>query len=578
MINQELAIIFEKMAHMLEFHGNPDDAFKIRAYKNVATLLLEISEPLHTLLKEGKLTTIPGIGQGIALKIKEYIEKGFITEFRLLQRTVPHDFFELIRIPTLGPKKVKMLFDKLNITTISDLKKALQENRIASLPRFGEKSAHNIDEGLAMLQQNMGRRLRGEVSPFVAMVIKILLEHPAISRAVIAGSYRRGEQTIGDIDILVTGTAVTDTLQAKSIMDYCAHLPFVTKILGQGETKTSVITTDGLQVDVRLVEEKQFGSALQYFTGSKAHNVHIRNIAKARGLKVSEYGVFEGKKVIASKTEEQCYQAIGLAYIPPEIRTDRGEIEAAKKNAIPPLIECSNIRGDLHVHSTYSDGVHSIEKMVSYAQKMGYEYIAITDHSPSLKIANGLSVARLQEKKKEIEVLQDHYNIHILFGTEVDILVDGSIDYSDTILKQFDVVVASVHSHFQQDNTERIIRAMENPYVHIIAHPSGRMINVRNGYSLAYEKIFKKATETGTALEINAQPARLDLQDIYLRSAISEGCFFSINSDAHSIEGLTLIDNGVTWARRGWVEKKHVINTLPLSQLRRFFKAKLSNR
>ncbi len=575
MLNQEISSMFEKIALMLEYHANPTDGFKIRAFRNSAAVILELSEPLDRLVKDDRLRGISGIGQGTASKITEYIETGSMNEFKLLEKTVPKDFFELVSIPTLGPKKVRMLHDHLGIETIEDLKKALEEDKIASLPRFGEKSAQNIKEGLSIRQQNTGRRLRGDVVPLVEGLLEILRAHPDIERAVAAGSYRRGEETVGDVDILATGKHISDLVIARRIMQFFVDMPFTQKILGQGDTKSSLITKDGLQIDFRLVEEHQFGSALQYFTGSKSHNIHVRNVAKSLGLKVSEYGVFKDEDVVASKTEEDCYNALGMSYVPPELRTDTGEIAVAQAKKIPHLIELADLRGDLHVHTTYSDGVHTLDAMVATAQKLGYEYVAITDHSPSLKIANGLTPARLKEKKKEIDALQEKCKIHILFGTEVDILADGSIDYPDEILKEFDVVVASIHSRFNQDNTARMVKAMENKYVHVIGHPSGRHISVRNPYELDYNAVFKKAVETGTVLEINAQPSRMDLIDIYMRPAIAAGCLFSIDSDAHSTDGLSLISNGVTWARRGWIQKQHVVNTLPIKELREIFKAKL---
>ncbi len=325
-------------------------------------------------------------------------------------------------------------------------------------------------------------------------------------------------------------------------------------------------------MDLRVVEPKQFGSALQYFTGSKLHNVHLRTFAKNRGFKLSEYGFFKGEKLVASKTEEECYKSLGMQYIPPEMRTDTGEIEAAYRHELPALIELKDIRGDLHAHSAWSDGRNSIREMALEAHRRGYEYIALTDHSPSLIVANGLKLDRLKKKKREIDELNEKLPIKILFGTEVDILKDGSIDSPDEILNQFDIVVASIHSRFGQDNTLRLLKAMENPHVHIIGHASGRLIGQRNPYSVDYDKIFKKAGETGTILEINSQPLRFDLQDQYIREAKRWKCKFAINSDAHSIQGLRVMELGVRWAKRGWVEKKDVINTLRYEQLKKMLK------
>lgn len=575
LLAQTLAQIFEDLALMLEFHANPGDGFKIRAFKNAAEAILSVSEPIEKLYTEKRLTSIPGIGFGISKKIEEYIEHGVIAEYELLKKTVPTDFFKMLQIPTLGPKKVRALVDHLGVQTIADLEKVLAEDKVASLPRFGKKSAENIQKGLNLKVERTGRRLRGDVTLFVEQIVAMLLQNINLTRVVPAGSYRRGEETVGDIDILVTGPKMKDQKVVDSIMKYFVELPFVERILGQGDTKSSIITNDGLQVDLRVVEEHEFGSALQYFTGSKAHNVHLRNIAKTHDLKLNEYGVFRGEKLVASQTEEDCYKSLGLSYIPPEMRTDTGEIEAGLKHKIPTLLELKDIRGDLHVHTNYSDGVHTLEAMVQAAQNLGYEYVAITDHSPSLRVANGLTKDRLKIKFEHIRRIEDSYKIKILYGTEVDILPDGSIDYPDDILKQFDVVVASVHSRFTVDNTKRIMKAMENPYVHILGHPSGRNVGTRASYPIDYEKIFQHAVKTGTVLEINAQPKRLDLIDIYMRPAIEAGCMFSVDTDSHSTDGLLLMQFGVTWARRGWVQKKYVVNTLPLKKLMEIFRAKL---
>ena len=569
MITQELAEIFDKMASAFEFFGNPGDGFKIRAYKNAALALVEVSEPLERLVKEGRVREISGIGQGIAQKIEEYVTTGHVKEFEALQKQIPKEFFKLIEIPSLGPKKVRALYLTLGVETIDQLKKVLEEDKVKALPGFGAKSAQNILEGIGLQQENKGRHLIGEVYLTVTALLKTLRAHPAVDQAEVAGSFRRAEETVGDIDLLVTAK---DANTIPEIMRHFVTLPGVVKILGEGATKSSVITKEALQIDLRVVAPELFGSALQYFTGSKRHNVHLRSLAKARGYKLSEYGFFKGEELVASKAEEECYRSIGMQYVPPELRTDTGEIEAAEKGTIPQLIELSDIRGDLHTHSTWTDGNNTIEEMAASAQERGYEYIALTDHSPSLRVANGLTEAQLKEKRREIDELQDRFKVNILFGTEVDILPDGSIDYPDEILRQFDIVVASVHSRFNQDNTARIIAAMENPQVHIIGHPSGRLINQRAPYSINYEKIFKRAIETGTVLEINAQYRRLDLQDIYIRQAKEFGCLFSIDSDAHTTDSLGLMELGIRWARRGWIEKKNVVNTLTLAQLKKTLK------
>lgn len=566
MINQELAEIFENMAQILEFLDDPNDKFRIRAYSNAAFAIRESPESIDIMASEKRLHELPGVGEGISKKIVEYIKTGKIKEYELLKKTIPKGFFELLAIPFLGPKKMKVLYQELGIKSIADLEKAISGGKVQELAGFGEKSSQKLLEGIQMKKESKGRRLLGEIYLEANNIVENLKKCREISRVVPAGSFRRCEETIGDIDILATGK------NFKKIMDYFTSQPYVGKVLASGDTKTSILTSDGLQVDLRVVEPNLFGSALQYFTGSKMHNVHLRTFAKNRGFKLSEYGFFKGSKLIASKTEEQCYASLGMQYIPPELRTDSGEIEASYKHELPVLLEMSDIKGDLHSHSTWSDGANDIREMAEEAQGKGYEYIAITDHSPSLRVANGLKLDRLKKKKREIDELNEKLPIKILFGTEVDILGGGEIDYPDEVLKMFDIVVGAIHSRFQADNTDRLLKAMENPFVQIIAHPSGRMIGERKPYPLDYEKLFKASAETGTALEINAHYLRLDLQDMYIREAKRHHCLFSIGTDAHFSKALWMMELGVKWGRRGWLEKKDVVNTLTLAQLRKTLK------
>jgi len=568
MINQEVASIFTQMAELFEFLGDPNDKFKIRAYQNVAVTIESLPEPIDKLFSENRLLGIKGIGQGIAAKIEEYIDNGEIEEFEMLKRAVPKGIFDLFAVPSLGPKRVKQLNVELGVDSIASLKEAVDKGLVQNLAGFGEKSAKKILEGIELRLNVSERRPIGEVFLTVKMILSEMKKCKDLKDVVAAGSFRRAEESVGDVDILATG----DITKTEKIMKIFCELPMVAHILGSGDTKSSIITKDGLQVDFRLVLPDQFGSALQYFTGSKQHNVELRTIAKNRGYKISEYGFFNGEKLIASKTEEECYNSLGMQYIPPELRSNTGEIEAAQKNALPKLIEVDDISGDLHTHSLWSDGNNTIEEMALAAQNLGYEYIALTDHSPSLRVANGLNHERLIKKKSEIDALNEKLKIKILFGTEVDILADGSVDYPDEILSKFDVVVASIHSRFNQDNTERLLKAMQNPYVHIIGHPSGRMIGRRKPYELDYEMVFKEAANTGTILEINGQHLRLDLQDFYIREAKRWNCMFSIDSDSHSIANLELMELGVRWARRGWCEKKDVVNTLDLKKLRQILK------
>lgn len=562
MLNKELSEIFHTMAEILEFLGDSADRFRIRAYMNASIAILEVPEDLKIIAREKRLREIPGIGEGIAKKIEEYIKTGKIKEYDLLQKTIPRGFTQLMKIPSLGPKKVHALVNKLHVTNPEELKLAIAQGKVESIPGFGKKSAQKLLEGMGIAAEHKGRRLLGEAYVTVQRILESMESCPGLIHIVPAGSVRRAEETIGDIDILAAG------MNPKKIANFFADLPFVYKVIAWGETKVSILTKDFLQVDLRIVSEDQFGSAWQYFTGSKKHNIHLRTYAKSKGFKLSEYGFFKRDKIVASKTEEDCYSALGMQYIPPEMRTDNGEIELALKKNIPKLIGLKDIRGDLHCHSTWSDGIDSIEEMARAGIANGYEYIALTDHSPSLSIANGLKLDRLKKKKKEIDKLNNVLPIKILFGTEVDILADGKIDYPIEILKIFDIVVASIHSRFKQDNTKRILKAMENPYVHIIGHLSGRKIGKRNPYELDYDMIFKKASETNTVLEINSHYERLDLTDIAIRNAKRWKCKFAINTDSHSARTSWLMELGVAWARRGWVQSEEVVNTLPLKKLK----------
>lgn len=566
MVNQELAEILRHMGEILEFQGNSGDTFRIRAYQNAALALMEVSESLEKMAREKRLREIPGIGEGIAKKIEEYIATGKVKEYELLKKTIPKGFSELLVIPFLGPKKLKVLYEKLKVRSVKDLQRVIAKGKVQKLRGFGEKSAQKLLEGISMKEKSKGRRVLGEVYLTVQQIVDALQKCKAVSAVSPAGSFRRTEETVGDIDILATGK------QKQEIITYFSKLPLVSRILAEGETKISILTKDGLQVDLRVVSPGQYGSALQYFTGSKLHNVHLRTFAKNRGFKLSEYGFFKGQKLVASKTEEDCYRSLSMQYIPPEMRTDTGEIEAAYRHELPELVSPADIRGDLHAHSKWSDGRNTIEEMAREAARQNYEYIAMTDHSPSLAVARGLTLDRLKKKKHEIDRLNEKLPIKILFGTEVDILNGGKIDYPNEILKLFDIVVASIHSRFQHDNTERLCTAMENPFVHIIGHPSGRLIGERNPYPLEYEKLFQKAAATGTILEINSHYLRLDLQDVQIREARRWKCTFAINSDAHSVKGLWMMELGVRWARRGWAEPRDVINTLPFEKLKKILK------
>ena len=567
MKNKELADIFDKWADILEFLG--DNPYHVRAYRNAARLIRDLSEDIELLAREGKLSQLPGIGQRLQAKILEFLRTGKIEEFEKLKQQVPDTIFTLLDIPGVGPKTVKLLYDELGIRSIEDLKRAIERGDLLKLPGFGPKKVEKIKKGIELLEKSGGRILLG-VAVFIAdRIVSQLKEHSAVDRISVCGSTRRMKETVGDIDILATGNNL-------EIIEAFVNLPNVKEVLWKGTKKATVIVEEGEQVDLRVTEPDSYGAALQYFTGSKAHNIHLRTICLKLGYKLNEYGLFKGDKKIAGRTEEEIYSALGMDTPPPEIREDTGEIEAALEHRLPKLVGYDEIKGDLHVHSNWSDGASTIEEIARKAVEMGYRYVAITDHSKSLKVANGLSEEELERRNYEIDRLNEKFKgkVKILKGVEVDILPDGSLDYPDEILKELDFVVAAIHSRFNQDNTERLLKAINNPYVNAIAHPTGRVIGQREGYPLDLEKVMKAAAETGTALEVNAYYNRLDLRDAHCRMAVKFGVKLVISTDSHHVDHMWMMKLGVGTARRGWVESKDVVNTGGLRELRRFVKEK----
>ena len=572
MKNLELSQIFEQIAKILKI--KEENPFKIRAYEKITLVLENLPIDIETIYQQGGLNNIPGLGTGIAKKIEEFLTTGQLEYYEKLKTTIPAGVVELLDISEVGPKTAKLLYEQLEIDNIDKLEKAVREHQIKDLPGMGEKSETNILRGIELYKRRKERFLLGRALPLAEEMVESLSQLKETNKISFAGSLRRKKETIGDIDILVTSQ------NPEKIMRTFISLPQVREILAEGPTKSSIITKDDLHIDVRVVEPISFGAALQYFTGSKAHNIKLRELALKRGLKINEYGVFEvesGNR-IAGEKEEEVYQALNLPFIPPELREDRGEIEAAQENKLPQLVEYSQIKGDLHLHTKWSDGAHTIRQMAEAAQKRGYKYIAITDHSQSLKFAGGLIEERLREQVEEIQKLnQELKDFTILSGIEVDIKSDGSLDFSDEILSKLDVVIAAIHSGFKQESkiiTERIIKALQNRFVNIIAHPTGRLIGYRESYQVDINEMMEVAVKTGTILEINAYPERLDLNDIYCRMAKEKGVQLAIETDAHSIEGLTFMDLGVAVARRGWLEEKEVINTLPLDKLLKRLKNK----
>ncbi len=560
MKNKELAKIFSRIADALEFKDA--NVFRIIAYRRAGRVLDDLVEDIEVLNKQGRLAELPGIGKAIAEKINEYLSTGKMKKYKEVTKGIPNTLLDMLDIQNLGPKTLALANKMLAVKNQKDLKKVIKNGSLAKLPQMGEKKVENIKKGLE-LYERAHERLSIEVAQNVAReIIEYLKKDTEIKNISSAGSLRRCKETIGDIDILTTGK------NGAEIIKIFTKFPKTEQVLAAGATKSSIIVKGGIQVDLRIVEPKSYGAALQYFTGSKAHNIKLRNIAKSKGLKLSEYGVFKGKKMVAGKTEEEVYKILGLAYVPPELREDRGEIEAALKKKLPGLIKIKNIKGDLHMHSIYSDSTATIKQLADFARKLGYGYILITDHSQSAKYAHGMEPERLYKQWQEIDnINKQSKKLRVLKGVEVDILKSGKLDYLDKILKQCDLVVAAIHQGFTKNVTERICAAMDNPYVDIIAHPTGRLISQREGYVIDIHKVMEKAAQTRTWLELNAYPDRLDLNDVNLKVAKEMDIKISIGTDAHSIEGLLWMKFGVATARRGWLEPGNVVNTYSLKKL-----------
>jgi len=578
MKNQEIANIFYEIADFLEMEGVQ---FKPYAYQKAAITLETLEKDVAEIYKEGgreALLKIPGIGQSMAEKIEEYLKTGKIKYYEELKKKTPIQMEELTAVEGLGPRKAKILYQKLRIRNLKDLEKSAKAHKIAPLFGFGEKTEKNILEGIAFLKRSKGRFLLGEILPIVKEVYQRLKSLKEVEKIDPAGSVRRMKETIGDVDFLVTPSSGGGG--PEKVMDFFTSLPEVIKIWGKGTTKASVRMKEGFDMDIRVVPARSYGSALQYFTGSKEHNIAIRKIAMDKGLKLSEYGLFRGPKMIAGKTEEEIYRALGMQWIPPEIRENQGEIEAALEGKLPKLIDYKDIKGDLHCHSKWDGGADTIEEIAEAAKKMGYQYIGIADHTKFLRIEYGLDEKKLALQRKEIEKINyklqtKNYKLKILQGCEANILNDGSIDISDEALKKLDYVIAGIHSNFKMPKekmTERIIKAMKNSNVDIISHPTGRILKRRDEYQIDFDKILRVAKETKTILEINSFPERLDLNDQNIRRTKEAGVKMVINTDSHHKDQLRFIEFGIAQAKRGWAEKEDIINTQPLEKLLKFFK------
>jgi DNA polymerase (family 10) len=581
MRNEELAQIFYELANYLEMD---EVAFKPYAYKKAAAVLESLEEDVTGIYKRGGLRAlekIPGVGKSIAEKIEEFLKTGKIGYYEAFKKRLPLDLEEIISVEGMGPKKAKVLYQKLGVRNLKTLEKAARVHKIASLFGFGGKTEKNILEGIEFLKRSKGRFLLGDILPRVKEILDELKNIKEVEQISSAGSVRRMKETIGDVDILAT---VKESASARAstaeIMNFFVNLPGVVKVWGKGPTKSSVRMRQGFDADLRVVQKKSYGSALQYFTGSKEHNIVTRRIAISKDLKLSEYGLFRGKKMIAGWHEKDIYKALGLSWMEPELRENQGEIEAALKGKLPKIIGYKDIKGDLHCHSSWDGGANSIEAMAKTAAEMGYEYLGISDHTKFLRIEHGLDEKKLGRQRKEIDRLNEKLKkkklkFRILQGAETNILNDGSIDIKDEALKKLDYAIAGIHSSFKMEKeamTERIIRAIKNPYIKIISHPTGRILKRRDEYLCDFDKILRAAKEYKVTLEINSYPERLDLSDQNIRRAKEAGVKMVINTDAHHKDQLRFVELGISQARRGWAEKKDIINTQSLGKLVKFFK------
>ena len=576
MKNLEIARIFYLMA---EFIQMDKASFISIAYNKAGRILESLEKDIEEIYNKGgldELKKIPGIGEGISKKIEEYIKTGKIKRYQELKKKCPVDLEKLTSVEGLGAKRIKFLYKKLKIKNLKDLEKAAKAGKIGKLDGFGDKSEKNILQSIEIAKLDKGRFLLGKILPIARNIVNELKELPETENISIAGSARRMKETIGDIDILVISS------KPSKVMDFFVQMSGIDKVWAKGMTKSSVRLRRGFDADLRIVKKQSFGAALQYFTGSKDHNIALRKIAQKKGLKLNEYGVYRNNKQIAGKNEKQVYKAIGLSYIEPELRTNSGEIEAAlrqaqgKPNQLPKLIKYNDIKGECHCHSNWSDGSETIEGLARIAKKMNYQYLVITDHASPLGIIHGLDEEKLLKQMAEIDrVNKKVRGIKVLKGTEVDIKADGSLFIKDEILSKLDFVISAIHSGFKMDKekmTGRLIKAMENPHVDVIAHPTGRIIDKRPGYQIDFDKILKKAKETKTALEINAHASRLDLKDTDIHQAKQAGVKMAIGTDVHNISYFNMMELGIAQARRGWAGKRDILNTRSLKNFLKYFK------
>lgn len=571
MKNFEVAELLRRIAELLEIKG--ELVFKIRAYEKAALAIENLEEDIEELWKQGKLEEIPGVGEGLAKKISKYLETGKLDYYEELKKQVPVNMEELGKVQGLGPKTILKLYKKLNVKNIKDLEQAAKQGKIKEIEGLGPTVEQNMLKSIKFAKSSGKRFLLGHALDIAEELKSRLQTLNEADKIEIAGSLRRMKETIGDIDILVTSK------NPEKVISFFANMEDVKNVLAKGPTKSSVLLKEGIQADLRVIEEKNYGAALLYFTGNKQHNIILRKIAIKKWMKLSEYGVFDKKtnKLLAGKTEEECYKKLGLRYIEPEIREDEGEIKAAENSHLPNLIGYNELKGDLQMHTKWSDGNNAILEMAEAAKKLGHEYICITDHvGETFKITNSLSEKRIKQQKIEIDKVNKALKgITVLQGGEVNIRDNGDLDLKNNVLKELDIVLASIHSGFKNPKekmTARIIKAMENEHVDIIAHPTGRLINERPAYELDFDKILEKSKDTKTVLEINAYPERMDLKDVHARAAIKHGVKLSIGTDSHDACQLRNYKLGIAIARRGWAEKKDIINSYSVKDMVKFLK------
>ncbi|HET9488203.1 MAG TPA: DNA polymerase/3'-5' exonuclease PolX [Methylomirabilota bacterium] len=564
MKNFEIARLFYEMAALLEVKN--ESRFRMRAYQRAAQTLESLTEDVAAVAARSQLTTLPGIGPDLGARIDEYLATGRLARLEAMRADLPPAFLSLLEVRGLGPKTARLLWDRLGVDSVDRLEQVCRSGEIRALPGVREKTCENILKGIAAWRAGRSRTLLVRARAVAAQVVEALRAHGGVEHIEVAGSLRRCRETVKDIDILVTST------EPARVIKTLVTLPSVREVLAHGDTRASVRHQEGLQIDLRVVEPQALGAALQYFTGSREHNVRLRELARRQGRSISEYGVFDERTGarLAGATEEDVYAAVGLGWIPPELREDAGELEAARAGRLPQLVTAEAIRGDLHAHTDWSDGHLSLEKLVEAAERRGYAYIVVSDHSQSTTIAGGLGIEQLRAQVARIRELQPRFRIRILAGTECDILADGTMDFPDEVLGELDIVLAAVHARFGQTRAEmttRIVRALENPHVDVLAHPTGRLIGSREPYDVDLEAVFAAAARHGKALEINASPDRLDLNDVHARRAAELGIPIAVNTDTHYLSNLDNLELGLAVARRAWLGPGHILNARPLADL-----------